>query len=297
MFGYVKIDKAELRIREYEYYRAAYCGLCRSMGKCTGQCSRLTLSYDIAFLAQVRMALVGTEPSFRKRRCIAHPLRSRMMMEPNEELFYAADVSALLAYEKCRDDLADRRGCGRLVAAARCLLLRSAYRRAKKRLPQLAGLLRKKLLELSALEKEKRPTVDEPAAIFGEMLAALFLYGLDEDKARIARVIGNKVGRFIYIVDAVDDVEKDEKAKNFNPVLLLYGQRPTAGDQKALEDALLLCLNDAATAFDLIGEAANSPRRAVLENILYLGMPATAKNVVWGKGQCRKEETSEQQPL
>ncbi len=294
MFGYVRINKAELRVREYEYYRAAYCGLCRSMGKCTGQCSRLTLSYDIAFLTQVRMALVGTEPQFKKRRCMVHPLRARMMMEPNAELSYAADASALLAFEKCRDDVTDKRGFGRLIARCRVLLLRGAYRRAKKRLPEVAVALREHLAALSALEREKRPTVDEPAAVFGELLALLFSHGLEEDAARIARVIGNKVGRFIYIVDAVDDLEKDEKSRNYNPVLLLYGKNPTKEARQLLQDALLSCLSDAATALDLIGEAQYSACRAVLENILYLGMPAAAKKVIWGEGACCKEETSEQ---
>lgn len=294
MFGYVKVRKAELRVREYEYYRATYCGLCRSMGKCTGQCSRFTLSYDIAFLAQVRMALVGTVPTFKKRRCIAHPFRARMMMEPNGELFFAADASALLAFEKCRDDVMDKRGFGRLIARCRLLLLHGAYRRAKKRLPELASALRERLAALSTLEGEKRPTVDEPAAIFGELLALLFSHGLQGDAARIAAVIGNKVGRFIYIVDAADDLEKDAKSRNFNPVLLLYGKKPTKEARRLLQDALLSCLSDAATALDLIGEAQYSPCRAVLENILYLGMPAAAKKVIWGEGACCKEEISEQ---
>ena len=81
MFGYIRTAREELRVREYEYYRASYCGLCRSMGKCTGQCSRFALSYDFAFLANVRMALTQTAPTFRRRRCIAHPFRRRVMME------------------------------------------------------------------------------------------------------------------------------------------------------------------------------------------------------------------------
>ena len=77
MFGYIKVERDELRVREYEYYKATYCGLCRSMGKCTGQCSRMLLSYDFTFLAGVRMALCGEKPQFKRRRCIAHPLRRR----------------------------------------------------------------------------------------------------------------------------------------------------------------------------------------------------------------------------
>ena len=85
MLGYIKAVREELRLREYEYYRASYCGLCRAMGRCTGQCSRLTLSYDLLLLANLRMALRGVEPSFRHRRCLAHPVRRRWMMEPNAE--------------------------------------------------------------------------------------------------------------------------------------------------------------------------------------------------------------------
>ncbi len=293
MFGYVKIERAELRVREYEYYRAAYCGLCRSMGKCTGQCSRLTLSYDIAFLSQVRMALLGTAPQFKKRRCIAHPLRARVMMEPNEQLFYAADASALLAFEKCRDDVADKRGFGRLTAVARKLLLWPAYRRAKRRRAALAAFLREKLTALTVLEKERRASVDEPAAIFGEMLAALFSFELPREAARVAGAIGTKLGRFIYILDAIDDMDRDQKTGNFNPVLLLYGGKPTREQRQMLEDALLVCLDDAAAALDLVGEK-SSPRRAVLENILYLGMPARLKEILWGEGAFHKEEKSEQ---
>ena len=292
MFGYVKINREELRIREYEYYRAAYCGLCRSMGKCTGQCSRLTLSYDISFLSQVRMALCDVRPQFKKCRCLLHPLKPRMMMEPNAELSYAADVSALLAYEKCRDDKADAGFFGRIGAALRCLLLHRAYRRARRRHQALADTLRAQLAKLSQLEAERRRSVDEPAAVFGEILAALFAAELPEEQARIARVIGNKIGKFIYIVDAIDDMARDEKSNNYNPVLLLYGKRPEASEQQMLYDALIVCLDDAAAAFDLIGESENSPRRAVLENILYLGMPAVAKTVIFGEACC-KEEISE----
>lgn len=293
MFGYVKIRKAELRVREYEYYRATYCGLCRSMGKCTGQCSRFTLSYDIAFLTQVRMALVGTVPTFKNRRCMAHPFKKRPMMEPNGELCFAADASALLVYEKCRDDIADKRGFGKALARIRCLLMHSAYRRARRRHPELAEIIREKLAALSAIEGERRATVDEPAAVFGELLATIFENGLTGNAARIARLVGDKIGRFIYIADAIDDVEKDEKSGNFNPVLLLFGKRPNEVERHSLQDALISSLSDAAKALDLIGENDFSPRRAVLENILYLGMPDVARQVIFG---C-KEEESEQQSL
>ena len=290
MFGYVKIKKAELRVKEYEYYRAAYCGLCRSMGKCTGQCSRLTLSYDVAFLVHIRMLLRGTAPTFRARRCVAHPLRRRVMMEPNDELSFAARVSALLAYQKCRDDVADKRGFPRFAARLRSLFLRGAYRRAKKHLPVLAALFAEKLSALSALEREKRPTVDQPASLFGEMLAAAMSEGMPEKEARIAARIGEKMGRFIYIVDAIDDLEGDEKSGNFNPVMLLYGKKPDEAQKNELHDALIACLADMEAALDLVSDTDQNMSRPVIENILYLGMPDTVKRVLYGEGCCEEDK-------
>ena len=291
MFGYIKTARAELRVREYEYYRASYCGLCRSMGKCTGQCSRFTLSYDFAFLANVRMALTDTVPAFHRRRCIAHPLRRRVMMERNEQLDYTADASVILAYEKCLDDVADERGWRRFKARLRCLFLKNAYRRAKKRYPELAKAVREHLARLSAKELERRPSVDEVAVIFGDLLADIVSFGLPDEKARIARSIGWQTGRFIYIIDAIDDLPEDEKKQRFNPFLLLYNGAPDEAQRRSVQDALIACLSDLETAFDLINDTSDPDRSGVLKNILYLGMPATVKQVLFGKKECHKEDS------
>ena len=293
MFGYIKTQRTELRVREYEYYRASYCGLCRAMGKCTGQCSRLLLSYDFAFLVNMRMALNGTEPTFKRRRCIAHPFRRRVMMEVNDELRYAASASAILAYEKCRDDVCDERGFRKCKARLKCLLLHGAYRRAKKRLPELAAAVRGHLARLSEKEKEQHPSVDEAALIFGDLLADILSFGLAEDKKRIADTIGRQTGRFIYIIDAIDDLPEDIEKKRFNPFLLRFGGPLPEADKKSVEDALISYLSDLEVAFDLMNDTADRNRRAVLENILYLGMPDTIRRVLYRERECNKEEIHE----
>ncbi|MBR6728091.1 MAG: hypothetical protein IKM08_07830 [Clostridia bacterium] len=293
MFGYIKTQRTELRVREYEYYRASYCGLCRAMGKCTGQCSRLLLSYDFAFLVNVRMALCGTEPTFKRRRCIAHPFRRRVMMEPNDELRFAAAASAILAYEKCRDDLQDERGLRKCKARLKCWFLHGAYRRARKRLPELAPAVRGHLARLAEKEREKRPSVDEVAVIFGDLLADIVSHGLSGEKKRIAETIGRQTGRFIYIIDAIDDLPEDIEKKRFNPFLLLFGGVPAEADKKGVEDALISCLSDLEIAFDLMNDTADRNRRAVIENILYLGMPDTIRRVLYREGECNKEEPHE----
>ena len=283
MFGYIKTARDDLRVREYEYYRASYCGLCRAMGKCTGQCSRMLLSYDFAFLVNMRMALTGEKPTFQKRRCIMHPFHPRMMMELNDQLRYCADATAILAYEKCRDDIADERGWRRLKARLRRLYVASAYRCARKRLPALADSVRAHLSRLSEKEKEKRPSVDEVALIFGDLLADIVSFGLDDSTARIARRIGRQTGRFIYMVDALDDLADDARKQRFNPFLLLFGGEPAPEEKQSIEAALVSCLADMETAFDLIDHEKDPTRYEILKNILYLGMPDTARKVLYGK--------------
>ena len=282
MFGYIRVNSPELRVREYEYYKAAYCGLCHSMGRCTGQCSRLSLSYDFAFLVLVRMTLSGTVPEIRRRRCIAHPLHRRNSMEPNAESDYCARAAAILTYEKCRDDVADERGGKRLRARFRCLFFHGAYRRAAKKLPRLAQGVRESLARLSALEKERRRSVDEPAAVFGELLSFLVSYGYEGETATLASSIGRIVGKFIYIADAADDYKKDVKNGAYNPFALLFPKGFTEEDRASAEVALRAELCDLEAAFDLLLPGENPETNEILRNILYLGMPATVKKVLYG---------------
>jgi len=293
MFGYVKTVRGELRIREYEYYRASYCGLCRAMGKCTGQCSRMLLSYDFAYLANVRMTLAGVTPAFRKRRCIVHPLRRRVMMERNGQLDFCAAASAILAYEKCRDNVADERGFARFSARISCLFLKGAYRRAKKRVPELAERVHEHLVRLSDLEKAATPSVDTVAAVFGELLADVTAYGLAGASATIARRIGFETGRFIYILDALDDLSDDVKKGRYNPFALAYGNTLSLEDKEGIKDAILCALCDLEKAFDLLDAGDDPTRREILNNILYLGMPHALERVLKGEA-AQKEELYEQ---
>ncbi len=210
MYGYVRTHAPELKVREQEYYRAVYCGLCRTMGQCTGQCSRMALSYDFTFFALVRMALTGERIEIERRRCLAHPTRKRPMAIPNEDLALCACTSAILAYHKIRDDLRDERGMKRTAATVAAPFVGSIRRRAMKRgysdADRRVDLAMRKLCELEA---SRPPSVDEPATLFGELMAVLLGYGLEGDQAKLAHAIGLHVGRFVYILDAADDYAED----------------------------------------------------------------------------------------
>lgn len=282
MFGYVSAKKEELRLREFEAYRAVYCGLCRQMGKCTGQCSRMTLSYDFVFLAAVRMALTGEVPAVGRVRCPVHPVRLRPAVEENAALTYAANAAAILNYHKLLDDKADETGTRRFRSATVRGMIRGGYRKAKKKYPDLDREIGERLSALGAWEKDAHdsPSADIPAAMFGKVMARVFSEGLSDGAARVASSLGDAVGRWIYYADAVDDFAEDRKRGRFNPLRPVIGEFPDAGAWEEIGLSMTAILCDAERAYLLIGRAPTPELGAILENVLYLGLPAAACRVL-----------------
>jgi len=188
MFGYVKTYTPDLRVRENEYYRAVYCGLCRAQGKCTGQCSRFTLSYDITFLSLVRMAASNTDVSFKRGRCIAHPIKKRAYAVRNPELEFCAYASALLVYGKCRDDISDERGTKKLKAKLARPFASHMRKKSVKKYADLDKTVTEGLKKLADTEQKKLPSVDIPADCFGEILANICAYGYEGSSDRYSTI-------------------------------------------------------------------------------------------------------------
>lgn len=282
MLGYVRTEAGELRMREYESYRALYCGLCRRMGKCTGQCSRLTLSYDFVFLAALRYSFQKEVPVYQKKRCLLHPLKPRLMAEGSAALDYCANASALLSYNKCLDDCNDERGWRRLRAHLARLLLRSAYKRAKRKYPALDAAIHGHMERLSAYElsPDGIPSADTPAAIFGDLMAEVFAEGLEDGERRIASEIGRAVGHWIYLADAADDLCEDQKKKRFNPLLLLFQTDLTAESLEDVKCSMLGQLMRGERALQLIDSFSTPEIKEIICNILYLGMPSRAERIL-----------------
>ena len=293
MFGYVKVNSAELKVREHEIYKGAYCGLCRSMGKCTGQCSRMSLSYDFAFLVMVRIALTDTNVSFSQKRCLAHPLKKRNVMDRNDQLDVCAYAAAILAYHKVRDDLNDEKGVKKLEATLTYPFVKRWRKRALKAgYAELDGKVEDALARLAELEGQQKPSVDEPAAIFGEILSDITSVGLSGVEERIAKELGRCVGKWIYVVDALDDCAKDKEKGRYNPFLLLYGGRPPRENElESISNAIKVELLAAEAAADLM-ETDKQPIKNIIENILYLGMPQTVEKIIaeWGDEKNAKQK-------
>lgn len=268
MFGYVVPRQEELKVKEQTFYKSVYCGLCRQMGKRVCPESRMTLSYDMVFLALVRLYLTGEAMSFRLRRCGVSP-KKRPMMEGNEALSYAAAAGALLAYHNLADNVADSRGMKK--TAYRALLGLARRMRRKAELTELDEIIHRHLVALSDEEKKDPPSVDACADCFGKLLGEVFAYRLNGTTSRLAYDMGLHIGRWIYLIDAADDYRKDKKHGEFNPL-----PEPTT-------DRILCSLNmeltAAARAFDLMEESDRGIRH-IIENILYEGMPTRQETVL-----------------
>ena len=293
MFGYVRVNQAELKVKEYEFYRGTYCGLCRAMGKCTGQCSRLALSYDFAFLALLRVTFSGDELAFDKKRCIAHPFKKRVYMKRNPSLDYCAGAAALLNYHKILDDLSDEKGFKKL--RARLLRPFMAHSRKKALKAGLGPLDRRIASGLSVLSETERSginRVDRPASLFGNILGDIMSEGLEGADARVAASLGRAVGKWIYEADALDDWQEDAEKHRYNPFLLLWKDKvPTREEAEGIRNALKNELYDAEAAVDLIEFSSTDIKNIVL-NILYLGMPQRIERIPIGEesGESREKE-------
>ena len=283
MFGYVRTMDAELKVKEHELYKATYCGLCRSMGKCTGQCSRMMLNYDFVFLALTRYAISPCKVSFKARRCLAHPFAKKSSMERNEILDYCSQASAILNYQKVLDDLNDEKGAKKL----RALLLRPFVSHSRKKaikaspeLRALDSLISDKLAELANLEKNDSVGVDLPAACFGDILGEIMSFGFQDSDKRIAFELGKHVGAWIYVADALDDMREDAKKGRYNPLLKLYGGRiPNENELALIYDATKNKLFAASSAFDLI-DINDEGIKNILSNILYIGIPKKTTDII-----------------
>ncbi len=272
MFGYVKPVVGELLVKEHEFYRATYCGICRAMKKYTGKLSNVTLSYDSVFLALVRMLYVDdADFACESRRCIAHPAKKRPMLKENSAIEYTARAFAILTYYKTVDDLSDESGAKKLAVSA----VRPITARANKKaaLPSLSDVVKQRLDAITELEKAKCQSVDEPAALFGELLGELFAYGLPASERLVPYECGYHLGKFIYAADAAEDYEKDLKRGSYNPYVLYYGGALlTKENRETIKCGLLLECKKIEAAMNLLPYGNRATIENILNNIIYLGL-------------------------
>ena len=261
MLGVMMVRKDELKFREYDRYRGYYCGLCRAIGSRCGSVCRMALSFEMTFLAMLHTSLYEPETTCGKHRCLFHPVTKQLMLS-NEAIDYAADLSALISYYDLRDGWEDERRVDKLAASE---ALRRAARRAGERLPRQKEAVERYVAKLHETEKLNDQNLDAAANLTGEMLAELYV--MREDVyAKDLRELGFYLGKFIYLCDSYEDIERDIKKKNYNPLIARYADEAFAEN---CEQMLSDMMARAAMAFERLPLLEDAE---IMRNILYSGI-------------------------
>ena len=260
MFGYVTANWKELDKDQQVRYNSIYCGICRRIRAQSGNVARLGLSYDMAFLAALLMSLYEPEESAGKDPCLPHPITKKPWVD-NVFVRYAADMNVALSYYNFLDDWQDDgKQSARMLAAA----FKKYCPEIEGRYPRQCEAIQRCIHQLSELEKEGCANPDLPAACFGELMAELFVF--EEDLwAPILRQMGMALGRFIYLLDAALDYDKDAKKGKYNPYLAMG----TGKIWERWEEYLVLTMGRCTENFEKLPLVQD---KALLDNILYSGV-------------------------
>ena len=295
MFGYVRPSMERLSPEEKARYQALYCGLCHTLGRRYGPAARLILNFDFAFLA----ALLAPPGRAEELRCVSSPFRPKPAECTCTALDLAADCSVILTWHKLRDGVLDSPFLKRNGYRAAELALRGAYEKAAARCPTFAEQTVQEMDRLLRLEQERCPTLDEPADTFACLLRGIALELPDPRQQRIFSQLFYHLGRWIYLVDALDDCRKDAAAGDYNPILLRFGLADgvlTEEARRSVVATLDASVRQMAAAYELWDFGVWSP---VIQATVYEGLYCVANAVLegtfhaaarLGRGRGKKEQ-------
>ncbi|MDN5314968.1 MAG: hypothetical protein PWP10_3718 [Clostridiales bacterium] len=300
MFGYIRPFKSELLVRQWTYYQSAYCGLCKQIGRDYGALPRLALTYDLTFLAILLQCFAEDEADEQQDICLLNPVKRKTIMQQNRALEFSAAVTVLLAWYKGVDDKTD----GHAVrGGAVTIALSSARKKAESRFPMLAQAIADSLRKLNVVEQGE-PDPKAASACFGELLATVFKEGIkyqlaprdstidagvnnfnnaDEQTVSVERrmieetftCLGDELGRWIYLLDAIDDYRADMDNKNWNPYSLLDENMAKAKADRALS-ALEADMDKTAMLLDFVRDS------ALIANVIRMGLPHVRLRILSG---------------
>lgn len=279
MFGYVLPRRDKLSAPAAGRYRAAYCGLCRSLNLHYGFRARFLVNYDMTFLY---FLLQSGQPQPCRCTCPTRPLCKRECLPDDDVMRYAADLSVLLSYWKLCDAERDGRFFHRTAAKCAKRLYRRAYRRAAERLPACDECFARRLSELHALEDAHCAGLDRPADAFASLLSACADTVAEESVRRPMQLLLYHVGRYLYLADALEDLPKDLRSGSYNPLRYRYALQDgalTAQDKAALLDTIEASVSMAASALELLPPTAD---HEIVHNIIYYGLSAVLHSVAEG---------------
>lgn len=280
MFGYVRPSLSRLSEEDKRRFHAVYCGLCRALEARCGTAARFILNYDFAFLAVLLSPPQAPEPLHRA--CMAHPVAGRDYFPLSDALALAADCSVILAWWQIQDAIRDHGAAESVKYRAAAAALGGAYRRAGQARPDFDRATRDHLERLARLEEERCPSIDRAAEEFAALLGAIGRQVEDPVLSRVLEQMLYHLGRWVYLIDAADDLQKDAVSGNYNPVALRYGLRDGKWNEesrRAFARTLDHSIHMIATAFELWDFGVWRP---LLESTVYTGLFAVGRAVLEG---------------
>ena len=276
MFGYVSANWKELNKEQKNRYQSVYCGICRRIREQSGNLPRLVLSYDMAFLSLLLMSLYEPEEDSGKNLCLLHPVKQRPWAD-SPYIRYGADMNVALAYYNCLDDWQDDKKQSAKIMAD---ILQKHYLRIEQEYPRQCRAIAQCITKLSELENQGCSNPDEPAGCFGALMGELFVY--EEDIwAPHLRQMGMALGRFIYLLDAAVDYDKDKRKGKYNPYIAMGMEK----DWARWEEYLVLAMGRCTHSYEILPLVQD---KALLDNILYSG--------VWVSYRTDRKEGSKDDP-
>ncbi len=274
MFGYIKIQKSELLVREYEAYKAVYCGLCKQMGKDYSFISRFILSYDCTFYAMFLMAVNGSCSGFEQKRCRFNPLKKCTYCKTkSDSISKASALSVISAYYKILDDIYD----SSFLKKTACRIIKPLFshwrKKAANKYPKIDKAVKLMLEEQLNAEKLENCSLDMACDPTAKMLGTLLkLEGKTDKEQRIYYQIGYGLGRWIYLIDAADDYNDDIKKDRFNP----YNSY-----KENLEETMKNNLSQSlAMAFDAYNLVDIVDFKGIIDNVLLKGLPLVQAEIL-----------------
>ena len=288
MFGYIRPMQGELRVRELERFKACYCGLCHALGRKYGFFARFILSYELVFLSML-LADENETLVIKRKRCIASPFVKRRYCTASKSLDECAGYSVILTWWKLRDTLSDESFLRSIPHRFTAILLFRSYKKAKKDFPEFDDIVKTQLYKLADYESDGKQSLDEAADKFADILKSVSNSENDKINRALTEILYH-LGRWIYIIDAYDDISDDLKYKRYNPILLRYpavSDKLSAEDIQSIKSTLTHSNNLVSSALELLPETSWTD---IIKNIVYLGMPDACEHVLAGNfpPRCKK---------
>ena len=283
MFGYVRTDTPYLYVKDDTLYKAMYCGLCKGIGASCGQAARMGLSYDVTFLSVILHNIAGLDVKIEKSHCLTHCIRARKMAEVDEMSKQLGAFNTALVYYKFTDDIADGdKGRGKRFWFS------AGHKRGKKAYPEIERIVREQMAAQQQVEAEKVDSLDRAADASATMVAKVCDYILGENRTAYTYKLFYTVGKWIYLIDALDDYDKDVQKGAYNPFVLAYGKESRCALMESHQEEITFVFHS--LFYDIRECLANITfhfNRDLSDNILLRGLPMTTKKIMEGKSCCK----------